>query len=277
MGSSHQFGRIVIRQSLDDGATWTAPSYLTSGAGYHTAPVPIVQKNGRIWRAMEFHAPPPCNCFKAFVLSAPEASNLLDPKNWSMTEQLPYPATGTETAKWREGNAVIAPDGSVLDILRVDNRRIGNQRIGAPEKAAILKVDGLRLDFEGLVDLPGAAKKFSIRYDKVSRRYWTLSNPALKKFPLSAYKPTSVRNVLALLSSKDLHHWKIERILMSRPDPRMYGFQYIDWQFDGADIIAAVRTRYNDDHRGANYFTFYRVTNFRSEPEGHNPPSIHHK
>ncbi|MGH9342799.1 MAG: sialidase family protein, partial [Terriglobia bacterium] len=134
MGSSHEYGRVVIRQSLNGGSTWTSPSFLTSGSGYHTAPVPIVQKNGRVWRAMEFHPAGPWGHFKAFVLSAPANSNLLDPKNWSMTEQLPYPQNESEGDTWLEGNAVIAPDGSILDILRVDDI----------EKAAILKVDGLR-------------------------------------------------------------------------------------------------------------------------------------
>ncbi len=263
MGPSRQYGRVVIRQSLDGGSTWTPPSFLTSGSGYHTAPVPIVEKDGRVWRAMEFHPTGPWGHFKAFVLSAPENSNLLDPKNWSMTEQLSYPQDESEGNTWLEGNAVIAPDGSVLDILRVNDI----------EKAAILKVDGLRLEFEGLVDFPGGSKKFTIRYDKKTHEYWTLSNPALKKYPLSATKPADVRNTLALMSSKDLHHWKIDRIVISHPDPAMYGFQYADWQFDGPDIIAVVRTAFDDSTGGAhrfhdaNFLTFTRIRNFRSSPK----------
>ncbi len=48
------------------------------------------------------------------------------------------------------------------------------------------------------------------------------------------------------------------------------GFQYADWQFDGADIVALVRTAYNDDSGGArnnhdaNYITFHRIKNFRN-------------
>jgi hypothetical protein len=225
--------------------------------------VPIVEKNGRIWRAMEFHPTGPWGHFKAFMLSAPEKSNLLDPKNWSMTEQLSYPADETEGQTWLEGNAVIAPDGSILDILRVKDL----------QKVAILKNNGLRLDFQGLVDFPGGATKFTIRYDKVSRRYWTLSNPALEQYPMSATNPDQVRNTLALMSSKDLHHWKIERIILSHPDPKMYAFQYVDWQFDGQDIIVASRTAFDDSTGGphrfhdANYLTFHRVKDFRSEKE----------
>lgn len=261
MGSSHEYGRVVIRQSVDGGATWTAPSFLTSGSGYHTAPVPMIEKDGRIWRAMEFHPTGPWGHFKAFMLSAPKNANLLDPKSWSMTEQLSYPTDETEGNTWLEGNAAIGPDGSILDILRVNDI----------QKVAILKDDGLRLDFEGLVDFPGGATKFTIRYDKVSRRYWTLSNPAMKQYPLSATNPASVRNTLALMSSKDLHHWKIERIVLSHPDPKMYAFQYVDWQFDGPDIIAVSRTAFDDSTGGphrfhdANYLTFHRIVNFRTE------------
>jgi hypothetical protein len=263
MGSSHEYGRGVIRQSLDGGSTWTSLSFLTSGSGYHTAPVPIVRKSGRIWRAMEFHPTGSWGHFEAFVLSAPENSNLLDSKNWSMTERLPFPQDETVGDTWLEGNAVIGPDGSILDILRVDDI----------EKAAIVKVDGLRLEFEGLVDFPGGSKKFTIRYDKKTREYWTLSNPALEQYPLSATDPARVRNTLALMSSKDLYHWKIVRIILSHADPAMYGFQYVDWQFDGLDIIAVVRTAFADSagdaHRyhDANFLTFSRVKNFRSTPE----------
>ncbi len=48
-----------------------------------------------------------------------------------------------------------------------------------------------------------------------------------------------------------------------------YGFQYVDWQFDGNDIIAAVRTGFVDDAGGphnfhdANYLLFRRIADFR--------------
>ena len=260
MGPSCQYGRVVIRESLDDGTTWTPPSFLTSGSGYHTAPVPIIQKGGRVWRAMEFHPPGPWGHFKAFVLSAPANSNLLDPKSWSMTEQLSYPKNESEGVTWLEGNAVMGPDGSILDILRISDI----------QKAAILKMDGLRLDLEALVDFPGGSTKFMIRYDRKTHEYWALSNPALKQYPMSGINPSSVRNTLALMSSKDLRHWKIDRIVLSHPDPAMYGFQYPSWQFDGPDIIAVLRTAFDDSTGGAhrfhdaNFLTFIRIRSFRS-------------
>lgn len=48
-----------------------------------------------------------------------------------------------------------------------------------------------------------------------------------------------------------------------------YGFQYVDWQFDGKDIILASRTAFDDVSGGAhsfhdaNFLTFHRIAGFR--------------
>lgn len=267
MGTTYEYGRIVIRRSTDGGITWSEPSYLTSEPNFHTAPVPIVEKNGRLWRGMEYHPPGPWGSFEAFVMSAPTRSNLLDAASWTTTHRMHYPQNAAEGKTWLEGNAVIGPHGKVLDILRVANI----------EKAAILEVDGPALKFDGLIDFPGGSKKFTIRYDKKSKRYWTLSNPALDQYERSKTDPASVRNTLALMSSKDLRTWRVERIVLSHPDPEKHAFQYVDWQFDGNDIVAASRTAFDDDTGGAhrahdaNFLTFHRISQFRSKkksPEG---------
>jgi hypothetical protein len=132
-----------------------------------------------------------------------------------------------------------------------------------------VRVDGDRMKFERLISFPGGAKKFTIRYDPKSRRYWTLSNRALEQYPLTAKDPASVRNTLVLMSSKNLLDWKVERTVMSHPDVAKHGFQYVDWQFAGADIAAVIRTGFDDEEGGpprahdANFLTFYRVWNFR--------------
>ena len=261
MGTNYEYGRIVIRRSKD-GVVWSAPSYLTTGTGFHTAPVPIVEKDGRLWRAMEYHPAGPWGSFQAFLISIDAKADLLDAKNWTMTPRLPYQG-GSGGTTWLEGNAVIGPDGSLLDILRVNDL----------EKAAITRFQDGALVFEKLIDFPGGAKKFTIRYDRKSHRYWTLSNPALAQFPKSATNPASVRNTLALLSSADLEHWTTERIVLSHPDPEKHAFQYVDWQFEGNDIIAVSRTAFDDEeggaHRGhdANFMTFHRISQFRKNPK----------
>ena len=259
MGTTYEYGRIVIRRSAD-GEKWSEPGYLTSETGYHTAPVPVVEKGGRLWRAMEYHPPGPWGSFQAFLMSAKSGSNLLDAASWSMTERLAYPSNSTEGKTWLEGNAVVGPKGGILDILRVDNI----------EKAAIVSRQGNRLRFQKLVAFPGGAKKFAIRHDRKSRAYWTLSNPALPEYPLSARNPASVRNTLVLMKSNDLEHWTTVRTILSHPDPEKHAFQYVDWQFDGEDIVAVSRTAFDDEGGGvgrahdANFLTFHRVRQFRS-------------
>lgn len=263
MGTNYEYGRIVIRRASVDGEgageTWSEPAYLTSDTGYHTAPVPVAIHDGRLWRAMEFHPAGPWGFFEAFVLSAKQGADLMQSTSWTMSERLPYPKDQPEGKTWLEGNAVVTPKGQIADVLRVDDL----------EKAAITILENGKLRFDRLVDFPGGAKKFTIRYDRRSKRYWTLSNAALPEYPQSAAKPASVRNTLVLMSSKDLGHWKTHRTLLSHPDPIYHAFQYVDWQFDGNDIAAVSRTAFDDDSGGpprghdANFLTFHRFVGFR--------------
>ncbi|MCL5744786.1 MAG: hypothetical protein M1541_12810 [Acidobacteria bacterium] len=132
-----------------------------------------------------------------------------------------------------------------------------------------MRVQGDRLVFDRLVDFPGGAKKFTIRYHAKTKRYWTLANPAP-----NSKSPASVRNTLALLSSADLREWRTERIVLTHPDAAKHGFQYADWQFDGKDLAAVVRTAFDDDTGGAhnfhdaNFLIFLRVEGFRNTPGG---------
>jgi len=97
-------------------------------------------------------------------------------------------------------------------------------------------------------------------------------------------KPGAIRNTLALVYSRNLHDWQVRSIILHHPDITHHAFQYVDWQFDGRDIVAAIRTAYDDGQGGAhtyhdaNYLTFYRIKDFRSlnmntrskgGPEGH--------
>ncbi len=260
MGTTYEYGRIVIRRSQDHGLTWSEPSYLTSDTGYHTAPVPIAIHKGRIWRGMEYHPAGRWGFFEAFAMSAPVDANLMDPNSWRMTQRLPYPKQEAgEGDHWLEGNIVVDPNAKLRLLLRVANI----------EKAAVVRVEGDKLQFERLIPFPGGAKKFTIRFDPRTKRYWTLSNPALPQFERSATDPASVRNTLVLMSSKNLLKWRVERTVLSHPDPIHHAFQYVDWQFDGNDLVVASRTAFDDDQGGAhrahdaNYLTFHRVPDFR--------------
>jgi hypothetical protein len=262
MGTTAQYGRVVIRRSTDEGRTWSQPAYLSEEGAYHTAPVPIVEKDGRLWRGMEYHPPGKWGYFAAMVMSVPVDADLMDPGNWHFTERIPYPAEQAgEGEHWLEGNVVVDPKGRLLLMLRVANI----------EKAAVVRVEGDRLHFDRLIPFPGGAKKFTIRFDPKTKRYWTLSNPALPQYPQSAENPASVRNTLVLMSSQDLMDWRVERTVLSHPDPVHHAFQYVDWQFDGDDLVVASRTAFDDFYGGAhrahdaNFLTFHRVANFRKK------------
>ena len=81
--------------------------------------------------------------------------------------------------------------------------------------------------------------------------------------------PRCKRNMLPLACSPNLRTWELRCILLHHPDRKNHAFQYVDWQFDGDDIIAASRTAYDDAEGGAhnahdaNYLTFHRFASFR--------------
>ena len=274
LGTTTEYGNMVIRRSNDGGRTWTTPSNATNGllrdnGQYHCAPMPVIEHAGRLWRAFEWRNPPKdwgVN-FRAAMLSAPVDADLLNAASWTLAEPLPSDRAwnGGDMGAWLEGNAVVTPAGEVVDILRAQTK-------SPDEKAAIVHVsaDGRKMSFDpatGFVDFPGGAKKFTIRFDPQSKLYWSLASIIPERH--RANNPGGIRNTLALTCSPDLTHWTVRCILLYHPEVRRHGFQYVDWLFDGDDIIAACRTAYDDGKGGAhnfhdaNYLTFHRIANFR--------------
>lgn len=275
MGTSRENGFTVIRRSRDGGATWTDPKDAATGlllgdGSYHCAPVPVVVHRGRIWRAMEDTLGPKGwgKCFGSFVLSAPEGADLLAAAVWTRTNRIGRDADWLEGTfnGWLEGNVVVDTDGSIVNILRVDSPY-------DDERAAMIRIsaDGTRADFDpaaGFLKFPGGAKKFTIRRDAVSRHYWTLANWVPVQYRKG--KPASTRNTLALVRSPDLRKWEVRAIIITHPEVEKHGYQYVDWLFEGDDIVAVVRTAHDDGLGGAhnfhdaNFMTFHRIEGFRS-------------
>ncbi len=275
MGTWKHHGNFIIRRSTDGGITWSEPTDNLNGllleGEYHTAPVPVVVFKKRIWRALESAQSNTTAWGKrygAMMISAPIDSDLLNAASWSATNKLSYDSTYLEGkfGGWLEGNVVVTPDGKLIDFLRVATSEKGR------DLAAFVNIsdDGLSASFDpttGFMDFVGGAKKFSIRYDKKSKRYWTIANMITSEF--SSLAAGSVRNTLVLNSSTDLKSWTVNKVLLSHPDVKTHGFQYIDWQFEGKDIIFLSRTAFDDENGGANnyhdanFLTFHRITNFR--------------
>jgi hypothetical protein len=238
--------------------------------------VPVLFSHGRIYRAFEDCDPIEWGKgFRALVISADVDADLLDAGSWRVSNKLPYnpetdpPEFGANKGRygWLEGNMVEAPDGSLWDILRTVADPVLN-------KGAMVRVldDGARIEFDpltGFIDLPGGLSKFTIRRDPVGGLYWMLSNDM-------QHPPVPIlRNRLSLFSSNDLRVWTKRATLMVddceetlEESVKNTGFQYVDWQFDGEDIIYLVRTAYDGAHNfhDSNRIVFAKVQGFRALP-----------
>ena len=277
IGTSQQYGSIVIRRSSDGGFTWAHPVDAKTGLlfkggpfheppNYHCAPVPVLLANGRLFRGFEDCSP--CvwgTGFQALAVSAPEDADLLDATSWTMSSKVPFdpawlPDWGARPTcpGWLEGNIVQAPDGQLLDILRFNAEPHS-------DKAAVLRLsdDGRTLAAKPeFIDLPGGCHKFSVRRDPATGLYLTLSNNnTAKAHPWQ-------RNKLSLCASRDLREWQVCATILADGEASIphVGFQYVDWQFDGDDLIALVRVAWDGAHNfhDSNRIVFHRVKNFRS-------------
>lgn len=305
LGTSAKAGNMIVRRSTDGGRTWTDPTDdkhgLLAVGKYHCAPTPVVVHRGRIWRAFEQFAPSaPIRAFRAFVVSAAESADLLDAASWTRSNALTHDRAWLDTrnGEWLEGNIVVAPDGSLRDVLRVESHpAIGapftfpgaNARIPRFEIAAALRIsaDGRTVSFDPARDylhFIGSESKFTIRYDERSRRYWSIGSKITNPHTGYAwlYTPHHQRNVLSLTSSADLRAWEErsrlirfrEGQVVTKAESRV-GFQYVDWQFDGDDLVAVCRTAWGGaNYHDANFITFHRVKSFRTQTMADSPPDL---
>ena len=290
LGVSQQYGSIVIRRSENNGCTWTHPKDAQSGLlfrggpyhaapNYHCAPVPVVCHDGRLYRAFEDNSP--CHWprgFRTCVVSASCDTDLLDAYNWTLSNKLAFDPDWcpeewgpVENPGWLEGNVVVDPGGRMWNILRFNAGAANSPRGSRWDTACMVRVqdEGRRLSFDpetGFVDLPGGHTKFTIRRDPVTKHYFMLSNADPDED-----RPIN-RSVLTLYATEDLKTWRPLQVVL-RPDPGMsyedafqlLGFQYVDWQFDGDDLIVLVRTAYDGAPRfhDANRQTFHVIKGFR--------------
>ena len=234
LGCSTEYGDVLIGRSDDNGKSWTKPTVILRGCahprqvGWHRAPMPVLIKDGRIMTDIQYGAWSE-KVFCDAVLSAPADCDLLDAENWVCTElfdarehisPLPERIWGGI-----EGNVILTPDGRIIDFLRFADRNalILGYDPKEPEK---------ELTLEKVIDFPATASKFNIVFDEASGRYYAIVSYALDE-------PLTKRNLLSLICSEDLTEWKLCRHLIDRrdDDPKLVGFQYVDFFIEGNDIL----------------------------------------
>jgi hypothetical protein len=87
--------------------------------------------------------------------------------------------------------------------------------------------------------------------------------------------------VLMLTSTADLRTWREESIVLRWREGEILAgadrvaWQYLDWQFEGDDLVAVSRTSWGGQtYHNANFMTFHRVKNFRRLTMAHSPPDL---
>ena len=160
------------------------------------------------------------------------------------------------------------PDGHIYNIIRIDGQ---SNHSNTQNKAAVLQLNSTTntLYFDQMINFPSTSSKFVIRRDPANELYFTLSTDATQV----AIEQNTVfaRNHLVLAVSSDLYNWDVCTVVLnddtgltSLDSARYTGFHYVDWIFDGPDILMAIRTGYRgaDSFHNANRLTTYRLSNY---------------
>lgn len=262
-----EYGDLLIGKSADGGKTWSEPTVLLRGSngkeghtGIHKNPQPVVEFNGRIWNTLEwgswgqwYHA--------AMVMSAPVGCDLLDADNWSFSEPVKYDPTWPGLPEGKspgniEGTLVVV-NGELFNIMRYQMERL------TPNYGLIMayKVDTENpenpLQYDHCIEFPANHSKFEIHYHEGKKKYYSIASRIIDSAHAGA------RNLLLLMVSEDCEHWEVERDIIDMRDtnPQEIGFQYVDFFFEGDEILYLCRTAMNRAHNfhDANYSTFGRI------------------
>lgn len=270
LSCSTEYGDLMIGKSTDGGKTFSHPVTLLRGSngkhgncGIHKNPQNIFIHNHRIYETLEW------GCWAnqefghaAMVMSCDIDDDLLVPENWSFSEPLKFDYFIPELKDLQkpvmaiEGTLTLSPEGELLNIMRFGKRNhVIAYKVNTDDPDA-------PLEFKKLIYFEVCPSKFMIKYDEVSKKYYSVATMLYenaKDYP---------RNLLALVSSNDLENWQTVCRLLDYRDanPEKTGFQYVDFMFDGNDIIYLCRTGINHPNSGhdSNYSTFHRIKDFRN-------------
>ena len=268
-----EYGDLLIGRSENGGVTFGQPTVLLRGIGKtnypgpHKNPQPLVEHHGRLWGTLEWGSWAGMGTHAAMMLSAPADSDLLDAASWCFTEPVLYDPTcpGTATgpsAGMLEGCPVVTPDDRLVTVMRYQMERC-TPNYG---RVLVFSVDEAHpeapLRYSHAMEFPGNHAKFVIRREPVSGWYYSI----VCRIRGSAC--AGDRNLCSLLKSPDMTRWQVAADLLdgTGEDPRLVGYQYVDWIIDGEDILFLCRTARSGatSYHDSNYSTFHRVSRFRA-------------
>ncbi len=265
---STEYGDLLIGESTDGGRTFSAPVSLLRGAngkkgyaGVHKNPQNVVLHNGRLYNTLEWGSWLDKGYFHgAMVMSCDENADLLDPESWHFTPPVIHDPSWEGAAPDGkhgniEGTLAVAPDGRLYNVMRYQTQ--------AEKKILAFVVPDdpdAPIEYSHAINFDGNLSKFMIKKDEISGSYLSIISRRIDS-------PKTARNLLSLVASKDLEHWETVCDLIDRrhDDPQMVGFQYVDFEIEGDDIIYLSRTAMNGakNYHDANYSTFHRIKSFR--------------
>lgn len=273
LSCSTEFGDLLIGKSTDGGKTFSTPVCLLRGSngkykndGVHKNPQNIYIYNGRIYNTLEWGLNPDY-CYAVMVMSCDINDDLLVPENWSFSEPVKYDPNWKGTVKGKalgniEGTLCVAPDGKLYSVMRY----MIEEAEPAYGLVLVYKVNtenhDAPLEYSHPIKMPCNNSKFTIKYDPVSKKYYSIVTR------IDCPERIHRRNLLSLMSSTDMENWDLVCDLIDKRDDDMekVGLQYVDFEFEGDDIIFLCRTALNNAHNfhDSNYSTFHTVKNFRA-------------
>ncbi len=275
LGVSNEYGDLLIGRSTDEGRTYDAPTVIMRGscsnkaAGIGRTPQNIFEHKGRLYTSFEwgawmvgYHA--------ACIISCDAEGELLDADNWQVSYPVkfdptwegvePYPSNGM-----LEGTVTLAPDGKLVAIYRYDMTKT-EVKYG---KILSFEIDTENhtapIRFQKAIKCDGNHSKFIVQKDEVSGYYYSIISRITDK------DKNYDRRLLSLVRSKTLDEFELVCDLYDLRDRAEWdkeGMQYVDFFFEGDDILFLSRTSMNggNNFHDANYSTFHRVRNFRTAP-----------
>ena len=269
LSCSTECGDLLIGKSTDGGKTFCAPVVLLRGSngkngndGVQKNPQNILIHKGRLYLSLEWGSwANRDHRFTAMVMSCDVNDDLLVPENWSFSEPKVFEPCAPEIASLPrgtttiEGTIVLAPDGNLFNVMR----------FGGDSCAIAYLIDTENHDaplrYSHCIPFPANRSKFMMKFDTVSQKYYSIGcrilDPAFPGF----------RNLLSFMASDNMQNWHVvcDLIDYSHEDPNKIGFQYVDFEFEGEDIIYLCRTAMNNanTYHDSNYTTFHRIKKFR--------------